>query len=430
MKARLALFVGLIFIHPIWCNETFKIPSVPDCALPCFKDLGSSSACSSNPACLCTNETLSQQALLCTQGACLPRDIFATINATMTSCNAPVRDVRQKYDVLTIALTVLATVTVALRLLERLLFRSGMFSDDYFIVLSTLVNIANSLTCIFGLSPNGLGKDSWAIPADQVTEFLRFLYVGSVFYSTTVFLVKICILLFFLRIFPGETIRKVTWVTIGLNAAALVIFNVVTLTQCRPTSYYWQRWDQLHEGNCNNINAMAWAGAVISIVMDFWMLALPVSQVVHLQVHWKKKVAAALMFGVGTFVTVVCILRLKALVKYGHTVNPTWDAYDTCYWSSIELNVAILCVCMPNIRLLLVRMFPRAMKSSHNRSTNVRNGLSASRGERINDEDPTGGRPDTRNKPGFQVTSDPKGSSSTIELVGLERPTSNRRDVV
>ncbi|KAI5455935.1 hypothetical protein BGZ63DRAFT_436684, partial [Mariannaea sp. PMI_226] len=373
----------------------------------CVQEVESSSACTADPTCLCTNETISQQVLACTQKSCLPGDIFAAINATTIACNAPIRDVHAKSDIVTITLTVFATVVVALRLLERLLYRSGVLSDDYFVAGSALLNIANSVVCVRGLSGNGLGRDSWTVTGDQITSFLRYLYVGSLLYTTTVFCVKFCILLFYLRIFPGTIIRKVIWASIALNAVSLLVFDIVTLTQCRPISHYWERWDQLHKGECNNINAMAWAGATSS-----------------LSPHMYKKLNAI-------SVTIVCILRLQALVAYGHTINPTWDAFDTCYWSAIELNVGIICVCMPNIRLLLVRMFPKVMQSSHTRSSNVRNALSASRGERINDDDPSGRRKDARHGPTFHLGSTgPKDSSSTIELVDVERPSSNVRDVV
>lgn len=124
--------------------------------------------------------------------------------------------------------------------------------------------------------------------------------MGSLLYTTTVFSVKICILLFYLRIFPGTTIRRLIWATLVLNTICLAVFNIVTLTECRPISYSWQRWDGLHDGQCNNINAMAWAGAAISIIIDLWMLVLPLSQIIRLQIYWKRKLAGALMLGVGT----------------------------------------------------------------------------------------------------------------------------------
>lgn len=59
-------------------------------------------------------------------------------------------------------------------------------------------------------------------------------------------------------------------------------------------------------------------------------------------------------------ITVVSILRLRSLVKFGtDAMNPTWEFFGVGLWSTIEINVGIICTCMPTVRLLLVRLFPR-----------------------------------------------------------------------
>lgn len=74
-------------------------------------------------------------------------------------------------------------------------------------------------------------------------------------------------------------------------------------------------------------------------------------------------------------VTVVSILRLKSLIKFSYsTDNATWDFTDVGIWSDIEINVSIICVCLPSLRLLLVRIFPRLRESTnryHDRQTNT-----------------------------------------------------------
>ncbi|KAH6949724.1 hypothetical protein BKA56DRAFT_565174 [Ilyonectria sp. MPI-CAGE-AT-0026] len=406
MKAPFALLICLLFICPIRCDETLKFPTVPDCARECFEEAKSNSVCSIDPQCLCTDKSLRETILACVQQSCLPEECsVATVNATSNACNAPFRDKHQQFNILTATLTIIASIIVGLRLIERLQCGLGLYADDYLIIFSLLVDIANSVVCVFGLSPNGLGKDAWTVTSDQITTFLRFLYVGSLLYATTVFSVKICILLFYLRIFPGTTIRRLIWATLVVNTLCLVIFNIVTLTECRPISYAWQHWDGLHDGQCNNINAMAWAGAAISIVIDFWMLVLPL-------------------------VTVVCILRLHALVAFGHTINPTWDAYPTCYWSIIELNIAIYCVCMPNLRLLLLRLFPRIVGTSGTHSTGVQNRPSASRVRMSRANDPADHNSSADDIPTLQQHFQLKGFSSTTELVEVVRPTIDNKATV
>lgn len=111
---------------------------------------------------------------------------------------------------------------------------------------------------------------------------------------------KLSLLLFYLRIFPSQLMRRLLWGTIIFDVMFGAAFVVTAITQCIPTSYFWTMWDHEHEGHCININAVGWANAAISIALDFWMLALPLSQIKSLRLHWKKKLAVALMFVVGT----------------------------------------------------------------------------------------------------------------------------------
>lgn len=57
-------------------------------------------------------------------------------------------------------------------------------------------------------------------------------------------------------------------------------------------------------------------------------------------------------------VTVVSIFRLQSLVHFSNSSNPTWDNWDVTNWSTIEVNVGIICASMPTARLMLVRLFP------------------------------------------------------------------------
>jgi hypothetical protein len=148
--------------------------------------------------------------------------------------------------------------------------------------------------------PNGLGKDIWTVPFNQITAFVHAFYAMEVLYFLQVALLKLSLLFFYLRVFPGPKIRRLIWCTIICDILFGLVFIITGIFQCRPISYYWNSWDGEHEGKCVDINALAWANAGISIMLDAWMLGLPMSQVIYLNLHWKKKVGVALMFIVGT----------------------------------------------------------------------------------------------------------------------------------
>ncbi|KAF4990483.1 hypothetical protein FGRMN_8440 [Fusarium graminum] len=220
------------------------------------------------------------------------------------------------------------------------------------------------------VSGNGLGRDTWTITPSQLTTYLQYLYVGQTIYATEVFVTKVCVALFYLRIFPSVGVQRLLWGTIAFSVLCTIVFDILAIAQCRPISFFWQGWDNLHEGKCLGVNPLGWAIAAVSIIMDFWMLAIPLLQLFKLQMKWQRKVAVALMFLVGTFVTVVSVIRLRYLITFGNSSNPTWDSFEAIYWTSIETNVGIWCVCMPDLRILIRKVFPK-IRTSQGSSSNT-----------------------------------------------------------
>jgi hypothetical protein len=79
-------------------------------------------------------------------------------------------------------------------------------------------------------------------------------------------------------------------------------------------------------------------------------------------------------------ITVVSIVRLKFLVHFANSADPTWSQLDTILWSDIEINVGVICVCMPSMRVILVRIFPKAFGSTRNTSNKDRAKCGSRRG--------------------------------------------------
>lgn len=63
-------------------------------------------------------------------------------------------------------------------------------------------------------------------------------------------------------------------------------------------------------------------------------------------------------------VTIVSMIRLRFLVVFARGNNPTWDQANVINWSNIEINVGIICACLPTIRVMLTRAFPKALETA------------------------------------------------------------------
>ncbi|KAI1028328.1 hypothetical protein LB503_002619 [Fusarium chuoi] len=308
------------------------LTSLPACAAPCYEDAIKKSDCNSTDVkCVCSTQVIIQTAEACAAQACHVRDSLTTLNMTYTYCEVPVRNKTPIFINVTIVLGVISGVATALRLWSKFFFtKTELGLDDLF---------------IFGF----------------------YFWLLEIFYFAQVSLLKTSLLFFYLRIFPGNA-QKLLWGTIIFNSVFGALFMFLAAFQCTPVSYFWLNWDGEHKGTCMNSTAIGWANASISVAVDVWMLAVPLWYLRKLKLHWKKKIGVAAMFVVGTFVTVVSIIRLQFLVDLGSSRNPTYDQTDISIWSTVEINVGIICASMPALRVILVRLFPSLGGSSYDSS--------------------------------------------------------------
>ncbi|KAH7066094.1 hypothetical protein BKA63DRAFT_495960 [Paraphoma chrysanthemicola] len=333
--------------------------NVPVCAQRCLAQQFATRTCSpTNQTCTCTNTQFQQGVTLCLAKNCTIPESLAMKNISSTNCGAPVRDRRASYTTLSYVMIVLAGVFVVARIAFKLVDGHDLGLDDWSMILTVLISLANTIVIVINTIPNGLGKDLWTLRPDQITTMLRSFYIQASLYFAELALLKLSLLFFYIRVFPGKGAQRVLWGTVAFTTAWGIAYIVVAIFQCRPISYFWTKWDGLHKGTCLDINSVTSSNAAISIALDFWSIGIPLWQLWGLKMHWKKKIGVAMMFCVGTFITVVSILRLQALVHFASSNNVSWEFYDVSVWSTIEVGVGIMCACLPTVRLLLVKLFP------------------------------------------------------------------------
>ncbi|OAA35519.1 hypothetical protein NOR_07904 [Metarhizium rileyi] len=300
------------------------------------------------------------------------------MNITQTTCNRPTRDKARTYQVVSNTLVIIAAVFIFQRFAFKLYARLELGLDDWCALLTLIAGIPSTVINAQFLTVNGIGRDIWTLTPDQITDFSLYFYIDEIVYLAEVSLAKLALLFFYMRVFPSKDVQCLLWGTVIFDIVFGLTFVLVVIFQCNPISHFWVMWDGEHKGQCLNINAITWSNAIISILLDVWMLGIPLWQLRTLKLGWKKKAGVAAMFCVGAFVTVVSILRLRSLVAFSYTTgNPTWDFFDVGIWSDIEINVSMICVCLPSFRLLLVRLFPRLKETTRQYYADKRAGESA-----------------------------------------------------
>ena len=111
-----------------------------------------------------------------------------------------------------------------------------------------------------------------------------------------------------------------------------------------------------------DVQALAYANSASAIVQDIVLLILPLVFIRNLQIKRYRKIAVALMFSIGTFGCIATIIRLQALLTFKISVDPTWDYVPVTVWTEVELAAGLVCVSLPSIRILIVKILPVRVK--------------------------------------------------------------------
>lgn len=234
----------------------------------------------------------------------------------------------------------------------------GHFAPDDYLALAAAIFAVPLLACLGVACSRGLGKDIWAIPPDHIYTIFQMSWLVECFFCLSLTLTKLSFLFFLLRIFPQVGIRRRIYFFIAITSAYGIAFTAACLFCCSPVSYTWKAWDGMHKGKCININYLAWSFGVSNIALDLMILVLPIPELLKLALATRRKVYIILMFSVGLFTTIVAAIRLRSLVIFGNSQNPTYENVSAAYWAVLEDCVSIFCVCMPSLRRFLTRILP------------------------------------------------------------------------
>ncbi|KAI9821553.1 MAG: hypothetical protein M1826_000630 [Phylliscum demangeonii] len=189
-----------------------------------------------------------------------------------------------------IALFVVATVVVMLRLFARATHRQALGWDD------AMIGFA------------------WSE------------YIFEMLFLPAVLAVRTSILLLYRRINPNRRFRLIVDIMIGLSVIAFIATIAPLIFQCHPIRRFWLA---TFTGTCGNVEKRLVVTSAAWLVLDLLTLALPVPMVLRLHVSTKQKIGLCVMFTLGICSCVMAAVRLPSLLSF-RTSDPL------CPWSHIK----------------------------------------------------------------------------------------------
>ena len=186
--------------------------------------------------------------------------------------------------------------------------------------------------------------------------FLETYYVQQLTTTLTYGLTKLSVLLFYKRVFRGDTFNAAVWTMISIIGVWTTAFFFANLLQCYPISLNWEA-SGAQVVSCINTNMMYLAQAWTDVLTDVMILSLPVPCVWALQMPARHKVGVTAIFLLGLLTVLSGIAKL--IVYYHIIALATGGDYDITWFETpaylcafIESALGIVGACLPLLRPL------------------------------------------------------------------------------
>ncbi|RHZ62460.1 uncharacterized protein CDV56_107634 [Aspergillus thermomutatus] len=233
--------------------------------------------------------------------------------------------------VVSITICVLATTFVALRFYSKSVIGKKFQHHDYWSLLALIIDFAFSFS-LFYATAKGLG-----LPAADIKPENR----RSIIQATFTFTVLYC-----------RPVGSVLQPTLPATAS------------------------------CTSVITLYLSSAPVNIITDIAILFLPMPILTEMHLPRRQKIILMITFGFGFFVTVVDVIRIVYLqraltetkltsqstsIHSGSLISISSYAALSFMWSVVEVNMSVICSCVPVLKPLFARIMPRMIGVSGKR---------------------------------------------------------------
>ncbi|KAI5868176.1 hypothetical protein GGS23DRAFT_591970 [Durotheca rogersii] len=239
-------------------------------------------------------------------------------------------------------ISVLVTVTLAIRFYARKFLTRGFGLDDIFILLAYLPATAFTLIGVIEEKTSQGNRHTWDVELNPLVTILKLALANSILFELATSLTKLSMLALFYRLTTASRDWKMTIIVltsivfISLNS---LIFIMVSICQCTPLSEYWRL--SFEPQNCINRNVHLMAASIITTVTDFLVVLLPIKITTGLDLPPKQSRVVICLFGIGFIASSVGIARTYFTWVLTTDFDLVWNAWAVWFTSTVELNLDV-----------------------------------------------------------------------------------------
>ena len=189
---------------------------------------------------------------------------------------------------------------------------------------------------------------------------------------------KTSICLFYLTLSKNQKVFRWTtvWTLVVVNVAGLAL-TFLNIFQCRPIQAAFSGIRN-ENAQCIDIVTLYLSSAPVNIVTDLALLFLPMPILTGMKLPRNEKFILVATFSFGGFVAAVDVVRIAYLesaalarlqdqgINSPSTAQQgdySWIASLSFMWSAVEVQIGIICACVPGVKPLVAKVFPSLLGS-------------------------------------------------------------------
>ncbi|KAF2624992.1 hypothetical protein BU25DRAFT_460801 [Macroventuria anomochaeta] len=241
-----------------------------------------------------------------------------------------------------------AVICFTLRLSNRSIKKIISFDD---VVLAIATCMAISMTAmVWRLYRLGYAMELDLVPVENNYPIGRISLALFSMFPMCYSLIRISILLTYLKLFPSQTNRWLCWGLCGLQIAYSLWAGLSTLLQCRPINSYWNKTIEGYV--CNNPRNQDFAILTLNSCFDIIVYIWPAHYLYKLNLPFKSRAELIIAFSIGIVNLGLSFARLSLLVAMYSTEE--WMRYGPpgVLIIIVESHIGVTCASLPYLRFL------------------------------------------------------------------------------
>ncbi|KAI1134209.1 hypothetical protein F5Y05DRAFT_422792 [Hypoxylon sp. FL0543] len=248
---------------------------------------------------------------------------------------------------------------LALRLWSRRIQKQTLRFNDYMAVIATILAVGTVSICLAEAFIGAVGEhiaDILATRPRVLDLFLKWQVVWAAANTS----VKLSILSLYTVLFPSKRFVYFCYGTITIAMAYFLSVLLEGFLLCTPVAYNWDK--TIPGGECHHqILAYLIAGST-NLIIDAWVVALPMPMLFGLRMSLLKKLGVASMFSLGILICILSLLRVISILSWDMT-DATYTTTGVALYSILEPTLGVVNACLPTIKPALIRISKSVSRS-------------------------------------------------------------------